>query len=172
MLTADRLRFLFDYDPDTGRFTRRITVGGQRAGTSPAYVDDHGYIRFQVDGALYRAHRLAWLYVNGSFPKQDLDHRDGNRQNNRITNLRECCDSQNAQNAQSAARADNTHGYRGVSYQSQLGLWQARIMVNGKSKSCGLFATPEAAHAAYVEAKLRLHPFQSELRMKGRACAS
>ena len=160
-LTAERLRHLFIYDPETGRFTRRVGAGGELAGTSPAHIDDHGYNRFSVDGVLYRAHRLAWLYVYGAFPTRHLDHIDGDRAANRIANLRECDDALNSQNASALARSDNLSGHRGVTFHPKTGKWQARITVHGRTRSCGLFTTPEDARAAYFKAKAELHPFQS-----------
>ncbi len=163
-VTAERLMALYDYDSDTGIFTRKTNHGGEWSGTSPTYVTEDGYLRFSVGGILYRAHRLAWLYVHGRFPSGAIDHIDGDRLNNRIANLRECTLSENAQNAPRHARADSKHGFRGVSFQSQKGKWQARIMVNGRSKSCGLFNTPEEAHEAYLKAKQEHHPFQNQER--------
>lgn len=153
--TADRLRELFGYDPDTGVMRWRVStnsrvVVGQEAGC----VNGGGYIVVSVDGRLYRAHRLIWLYVYGRWPGTDIDHIDGDPQNNRLTNLREATVSQNQANAR--RRANNTSGFKGVNFHKRGRKWQARIRVNGKSLYLGFFDSREAAHAAYVAAAREL----------------
>ncbi len=103
-----------------------------------------------MDGQQYAAHRLAWLYVNGEMPETPLDHKNGQRDDNRISNLRLASQSQNIANAKISAR--NSSGFKGVSKIARNGLWMASIKVNGKSRNLGQFATPEAAHAAYMNA--------------------
>lgn len=99
-LTPERLRCLLSYDQGTGLFTWLIDRGngacaGQRAGT----VDrNSGYVLVQIDGRQYRAHRLAWLYVHGRWPRPLIDHIDRNRANNRISNLREATSAINNSN--------------------------------------------------------------------------
>ena len=90
-LTADRLRQLLDYEPATGVFTwkvnRSIVKAGQKAGVNPHGGD--GYPRIGVDGQQCLAHRLAWLHVHGRFPDDEIDHINGIRSDNRLSNLRE-----------------------------------------------------------------------------------
>lgn len=98
-----------------------------------------------------RMHRL----LMGSPQGLEIDHRDGNGLNNRRSNLRVATSSQNKQNQ--GIRADNTSGFKGVTWVKRDRKWQARIEVGGKRRFLGLFKTPEAAHAAYVAANAELH---------------
>lgn len=158
MLTQSRLKELLNYDPDTGIFTRRVSASnrvkiGDRAGS----VNGMGYRHIYVDGNLYLAHRLAWLYVYGGFPPSGIDHINAVKDDNRIVNLREATQSENNQNR--AKQSNNTSGFRGVSWHATAKKWHARIGVGNKLKHIGLFDTPEAAHAAYLAAKAELHKF-------------
>lgn len=142
-LTAKELRRLFLYDQKTGEFWRKSN--GRLTGSD----DGQGYVQIWVDGKLYRAHRLAWLYVHGIWAEQ-IDHRDGDKSNNRIKNLRDANFSKNSANAK--RRSDNKSGFKGVFYYKTRGNWKAEICVRGKKKCLGYFPTPEAAHRAYTKA--------------------
>lgn len=155
-MDLQRLRQVLRYDPDTGEFywnialSRRVKVG-ERAGTTG--VNGYRYIRF--DGYMILAHRLAWFYSYGVWPVEMIDHIDGNRENNRLTNLREATMSQNACNG--ALRSTNKSGYRGVSWEKRKQRWVARIVKHGKQHVLGLFKTPEDARDAYLKAAKELH---------------
>jgi hypothetical protein len=98
MLTAERLRELLDYDPETGRFIWRKdhpTAKHIKAGSVAGTKNGRGYWVIGVAGAKYVAHRLAWLYVTGEWPAHLVDHENGDRLDNRFANLREATDSQN-----------------------------------------------------------------------------
>ncbi len=155
-VTAAFVRELFHYDPETGVFTRLVTRQGlgARAGDIAGTRKPSGYLSIWICGANHMAHRLAWLYVHGKWPAHEIDHIDGNRANNAIANLRDVTRSVNHENLRSA-RSDSAHGFLGVS--PFFGKWKARITVNGKFQHLGTFSTPEEAHAAYLEAKRRLH---------------
>lgn len=142
-LTAARLREVLDYDAETGVFTWR---GSARLGWNGRVAgrNDHGYVRMSIDHAPYYAHRLAWLYVHGEWPPKDLDHRDRNRKNNAIANLRPCGMSENLANAKRAT--NNTSGHKGV-YRSRK-KWRAAIGVNGASVHIGQYNTIDEAIAA------------------------
>jgi len=164
-LTAERLRFLFHYDRETGTFTRRIKTTIRTAICEVAgYPAKRGSWDICIDYRRYKAHRLAWLYEFGTWPDGEIDHIDGNPHNNAIRNLRIATSTQNKQN-QHRARIDNKSGYLGVHLHclSKTGeeRWRARIQVDKKSVHLGLYETPEAAHAAYIAAKRALHEFCS-----------
>lgn len=154
-LTAERLRELLHYEPETGIFRGRVTSGGRLAGDVAGYCSHSGYVEIRVDRRPYYAHRLAWLYVYGIWPSGGIDHRNQIKHDNRIDNLREATGSQNGANT--GKRIDNTSGFKGVSWSKQSRRWQAHIRSHGRSKYLGLFDTPEEAHAAYVEAAHCLH---------------
>lgn len=159
MLTAERLRELLDYNPETGALTR-LTRPAQRSriGDVVGWTGAYGYTIVAVDGRDYLAHRLAWLHVHGRWPTADIDHINGDRADNRLENLREVTRGQNLQN-QRRARRDNRTGILGVSYRADRGSWRAHIGAGGRQHHLGTFATPQEAHDAYVTAKRRLHEF-------------
>ena len=82
-LTAERLREVLHYNPETGVFTRLKTEKNWRSGDIAGGFRA-GYIQIRVDGAKYSAHRLAWLYAYGVNPIDEIDHIDGNKSNNSI----------------------------------------------------------------------------------------
>lgn len=150
-LTADELRRVLSYCPKTGEFrwlaktgTANRVKAGQLAGSVSL-----GYVKIQVFGRRYFAHRLAWLYVMGAWPREDIDHKDGNRANNTWSNLREATDSQNMRNAKPilGTRA----GLKGVTYLPKKGLFNARITADGGRRiSLGCYKTADEAHSAYA----------------------
>lgn len=157
-LTAERLRELLHYDPETGLFTWLVHRQRNRAGTIAGSAHSMGYVEIGVSGSSYLAHRLAWLYVHGAWPVGDIDHINGNRSDNRISNLRDVTKVVNMQNRR-AATTNNISGLMGVSKSSaKLPRWFSRIQDNsGKMRYLGTFETPDLAHAAYVNAKREMH---------------
>jgi len=147
MLTQSRLHEVLRYDPETGEFWKR--VGTKHNKTNYRYV--------MVDTVTYSEHRLAWFYMYGKWPSHDIDHINGLKDDNRISNLRDVPTFINMQNER-AVRGNNKSGYMGVLYRKERNKWEAQIRVNGKSKRLGSFETPEEAHAAYLEAKRKFHP--------------
>lgn len=154
-ITTDRLRELVDYDQETGLFSWRFgRVGAKKGVICGSPHPKNRYIGICLDYKRYLAHRLAWMYVYGAWPSASLDHIDGNRANNRIDNLRLADHSINNENRHSA-RSDSTTGLVGVEVSRDRFI--ARIQVKGKRIGLGTFDTAEDAHAAYIEAKKRLH---------------
>jgi hypothetical protein len=154
--TAEHIRSLLDYDPETGDFTwkyrsgddSRITNWNRRwAGKRSYNMDRKGYLKIVLKPRQYKAHRLAWLYVYGEWPKGEIDHIDGNRANNAIANLRVATARQNQSNKTMKTAQS---GFRGVT--KHFNKWRAMIRVDGKTTHLGLFDTPEAASAAYKAA--------------------
>jgi HNH endonuclease len=150
-LTRARLRELLHYDKKTGEFRWLERVGNE---LRPGIVA--GSVHICVEGRNYSAHQLAWLYVTGRWGRPMIDHSDGNSTNNRWSNLRRATASQN--NANSRRSRQNTSGYKGVTlvpYSRRR--WQAVIYKNRRRIYLGTFATPQAAHAAYVAAARKVH---------------
>jgi len=161
ILTQERLHATIDYNPDTGIFTRKIrTAQCHRIGDRADFVVTggglKGYHRVALDSSRHLAHRLAWFYVYGIWPNEEIDHIDGNRANNRISNLRDVSSRVNLENM-IRPRIGNKSGFLGVLYHPETGKWRARIQVNKKSVHIGLYETPELAYAAYVLKKRELH---------------
>lgn len=151
------LKSRLQYDTETGLFTRIKGVPGNKGsvGNIAGAVGIQGYVEINFRGLKKKAHRLAWLYMTGEWPKHDIDHINGDRADNRWCNLREADDSMNAQN-QRKPNARNTSGYLGASKCGNR--WKAQIQADGKVRHIGLYATALEAHEAYVEAKRQLHP--------------
>jgi hypothetical protein len=156
-LDAARLRGLVSYDPDSGELRWLHKRGPCRAGDLAGHTHKSDRrVAVGIDGKLYRAHRLIWLYVFGEWPRNDIDHINGNPLDNRLCNLRDVSKLVNQQNHRRPGKR-NTSGYLGVSWHSAVGLWRACVRVEGRQKFLGVFLTPEEAYAAYLAAKRQLH---------------
>ena len=154
-LTAERLRELFSYDPQTGVFRRLVRTSNRITTNADAgCLNDEGYVKIRVDGKKMSAHRMAWLYVHGRHPDGEIDHINGVRHDNRISNLREIDRTGNNQNTHRVWLKNGN--FTNVS-RVPTG-WKARINVNKRGMSLGVYKTPEEAHAAYLAAKRKLHP--------------
>jgi hypothetical protein len=149
MLTAARLREVLNYDPETGVVTWLVRAANCiRIGDIAGCINPKGYHQVRIDRATYRTHRLAFLYMTGEWPPNETDHINGDKADNRWTNLRLATRSQNQANLRKMAT--NTSGYKGVRWHK--GKWEAKITVNGQQKYLGYFDCPATAHAVYAEA--------------------
>lgn len=156
-LTQARLLEVYTYEPTTGEFHRVASGGGRKAGSLAGSASRDGYNRIMVDGYLYLAHRLAWIAVTGEWPADEIDHINGVRSDNRLSNLRDVPHQVNSQNKRRANSNGQTR-LLGVSQDKRRkACWGARIKLNGQLIHLGNFASPELAHAAYSEAKRQLH---------------
>jgi hypothetical protein len=169
MITQDELKAFVEYKKETGEFiwkTRTVDMfesdyfcrrwNTRYAGNISGCLNSQGYWIMTINGNKYRRSRLAWLYVYGKFPELVIDHIDGNRSNDSITNLRDVSERVNHQNV-IAPRIDSKSGYRGVSWSSAANKWQAGIRINGTRLYLGLFDSPESAGEAYISAKKKYH---------------
>jgi len=158
MLTQERLKELLYYHPNTGLFTRidlssnsvRTDLVGRLAGGPTS----DGYKRINVDGRRYRAHRLVWLYMTGNWPKEEIDHKNRIRDDNRWDNIRESTSTINSQNRGGTNKWSEC-GLLGVTKHGDR--FRAKIGVNRDSIHIGVYDTPEEAHQAYIEKKRELH---------------
>lgn len=150
-LSWERLTEILDYDVNTGIFTNKISgirrVKGSIAGH---LINSTGYVTIKIDSHAYRAHRLAWLYCFKEWPEGFIDHIDGNKSNNCIDNLREASNRENKQNGK--IQANNTSGYKGVSFEKCSGKYKAYIRVEGRLKNLGRYNTAEEASIMYKQA--------------------
>lgn len=161
-LTAEQVRAVLDYNPYTGIFRWRyrpemanawnVKHTGQTAGSS----NPGGYVHIIVNNLGYKAHRLAWLYMTGTWPEIIIDHVDGNGLNNTWRNLRDANHIQNTANAKRLWR-HNTSGFRGVFWRAERKKWYAVIWHRYTQRYLGSFDTPEEASEAYVRAAIALH---------------
>jgi hypothetical protein len=167
-LTAAYVRSLLHYDPYTGviiwRERPRECFHDERiwkawntryAGTSERSPNRDGYIDIVINRRLFKAHRLAWLWMTGEWPKYLIDHINGDRSDNRFHNLREATHAENMWNLRKPST--NTSGIKGVSKFKRNGKWRARISANGTSRFLGYFDKRDDAIAAHAKAANELH---------------
>ena len=152
MVNVEELWRQFDYDKSSGLFTRRST--GKIASTNAG----DGYVGINLNYRCYRAHRMAWLYMTGDMPKGHIDHIDGDRTNNRWSNLRDVPISINNTNRRTAYR-NNKIGLLGVVEEVRSGktMFKACLRIAGKTFTIGRFRTAEEAHEHYVWYKRMFH---------------
>lgn len=149
------LRAKYAYDPDTGVVTRRVRLYRWPAGTEVGTLDDDGYLRWKRrDGHCPLTH-LIWVLYYGQFPILEIDHINGDRADNRISNLREVTRSQQMMNR--GTFANKRVPFKGVSIDKRYGTYRASIQANGRWRHLGTFKTPEEAHAAYAAASELYH---------------
>jgi hypothetical protein len=153
MVSVNELRCELDYYPETGVFLWACSGRGQfkRKGAKAGHLTDEGYIRVKVCGSEQYAHRLAWLYVYGELPKDQIDHINGNRSDNRIVNLREATRAQNNRNSVGHPTRRMHSQHKGVT-RTKSNKWKAQIRVCGKNLNLGQFTTEEQAAESYMRA--------------------
>jgi hypothetical protein len=156
-ITADQLRKHLQYCQYSGAFTWVTQVASRKVGTAAGYKNSTGYMVVGLFGCKYRLHRLAWLYVHGHWPTGTIDHIDGNRLNNRISNLRDVPQSINMQNIVKPTSA-NTSGVLGVYWSARRKGFMASVTTAGTQKRRGPYRSIERASSAYLDMKRTLHP--------------
>lgn len=145
MVTQQRLKELFTYDPDTGLFTRLVSVNNRsRAGAIAGSKGANGYIVISVDSRRYYAHVLAWIYTYGEPPTNEIDHIDRDDTNNRISNLRDITHSENCKNR---VKPSNT-GHFGVWFNKKTGRYRA----TANNRYVGYFSSAQEASEAVTKA--------------------
>lgn len=156
MLDQERLKSLLLYDPLTGVFTWRRR---EENGWNPKFnLQEAGrvmdrripYRQIVIDHKTHYAHRLAWLYMTGEWPKEYVDHKNRDGLDNSWDNLREATNAQNQFN--SKVPSTNTTGFKGIRFIKKSNRYRAEIRFGSGKKSLGLFDTPEEAHNAYCAA--------------------
>lgn len=155
-LTQQRLKELLHYCPHIGIFwwneredDRAFNVN--HAGNIAGHLSDKRYARISIGGKHYKAHRLAWFYMTGEWPKDQIDHRNGWKLDNAFDNLREATNSQNAANRPRS----RPHLPKGVSAKGNR--WRARITYGKRKHDLGTFDTPDEAHEAYAKRAREVH---------------
>lgn len=163
-LTADFVRSALDYDPLTGEFRWKHRHemppkwNTKWAGKCAGFTSSEGYLHITLtlphDRSAYSAGRLAWLITHGTWPPHQIDHINGVRSDNRLTNLRLADNGENNRNR--GAQSNNICGHRGISRYS-FGRWRARIAYNGKQYELGVFSSLEEAITARKKAEAEVH---------------
>lgn len=147
MVTQLELKEQLNYDPDTGIFIWKVAKQNIKIGNIAGVFDKfNGYIRIGINGKYYLAHRLAWLYMYNTWPKNHIDHINGIRNDNRIENLRDVTRRENQQN-QNKHRKGHLIG---THYKKTHNKWLACISVNKKLIHLGYYNTQLEAHEAYL----------------------
>lgn len=167
ILTQEILKTLLDYSPDTGFFTwkerslelfrssqfQKIFNSRHARKEAGCFDSGRGYWLIRINKKLYQAHRLAWLYMAGEWPTDQIDHIDGNPLNNKWENLRTVSQQENSRN--SKLSATSTSGVTGVSWDTRRGNWRAHITVDAKQKYLGAFDKKEDAIIARQDADIK-----------------
>lgn len=151
-LTREEVIKRLSYNPETGVFSWRDKKYSKKGFNITGGKSRRGYERIGIKGVKYYSHRLAWLYVYGYWPENDIDHIDRDKGNNRINNLREV--SRSCNNKNSGNMKNNKSGIKGVCFSRSHKKWQTEITVNGNAKHLGFFEKKiDAAHARFAAEK-------------------
>lgn len=153
-ITQEYLKEIFDYK-DGNLFWKKRTGPRSKINEIAGHLRKNGYVQVILHRKIYVAHRLIWLWIHGEWPKNEVDHIDGNKSNNKIENLRDVTKSQNQQNRLKTRQ--NTSGYKGVFFHARSNKWIAKITLNKKQNYLGYFSSPLDAHNAYCEAAKKFH---------------
>jgi len=156
LLTQEYLKQILSYNPDTGIWVWQKSLAlqikiGQQAGT----ILKSGYRHIRINYKHYKAYRLAWLYMTGEWPKEQIDHINGIKDDNRWCNLREATTQQNGWNSKKPK--NNTSGYKGISWNKKSKKWTVFIQVNKKNKYLGGYETKKEAIQIRKEATAKYH---------------
>lgn len=157
-ITAERLRAILHYDPETGVWTWSVRPHGRshiRPGDRAGGPNNWGYWRIKIGQKAYQAHRLAWLYMTGDWPPRDVDHADLDKANCRWANLRLATPSQNHANVEPSIA--NTSGIKGVSYNKRHKKWRVFCCKDGVNEYVGAFSSKEEAATAYAKRAREMH---------------
>ena len=150
---------LLNYDSETGIITwkvsrnKRIKIGSE-AGTLHHTGYRHIGISINDKSKSLQAHRIAYFIYHGKLPNL-IDHVNGIREDNHISNIRSCTSQQNTFNT--GKRIHNTSGFKGVSWYKQTGKWKADIRHNGKKIHLGYYTCPKEASKAYEAKAKEIH---------------
>ncbi len=152
MLTQKKVRKLFHYNADTGVITWKVNTSSRvMAGKAAGCISNHGYLRVSIGGKRYLNHRIIWLLHFGYLPEGQIDHINRNRIDNRICNMREVSALCNTRN--SGIGINNTSGVVGVHWRKDISKWEAKVTVNYRGKSLGVFSVLSEAVAHRLAAE-------------------
>lgn len=153
-VSADDLRAELSYDPETGALMWKEWKRGRKLSLVAGYIAPNGYGMLKFGPKYFSSHRVIWCMVHGKWPAALIDHKNGVKHDNRLSNLREATFAINSQNYQRASPR-NKLGVMGVYKQGNR--FRAQITVDNRTRRIGLFSTAEMAYQAYVQAKRKYH---------------
>lgn len=153
-MTQDELKSLLNYDPETGVFTWVKSSGRAKSGDVAGRIS-HGYRRIPVNGKCHMAHRLAWLIMVGEEPEHEIDHANGDKLDNRFSNLRAATRKQNATNR--GAMKNSKTGIKNVCYIAWRKKYKVQMKIGDKVKHIGYFDCLELAALVASEHRAKLH---------------
>ncbi len=153
MLTQDHLKEVLHYDEITGLFTWKTRKQGVTLGARAGWVDTDGYPRIMIDRRRYMSHTLAFLYMEGAFPKNEVDHLNHNRSDNSWVNLRKVTRVENSRNL--SLNKNNTSGHTGVYWDKSSLKYKSQIKLNGDYKHLGSYPKIKDAIQARKEAEIK-----------------
>jgi len=166
MLTQDRLKELFNYDPLTGVVTRKVkTSNSTKIGEVVGSLSAVGYLHAKVDSKSYRLHRLAYFYMTGNWPNI-IDHINGVKNDNRWANLRSCTQQQNTFNQKISS--NNTSGFKGVSWVSKSKKWYVTVAGHKPNAHVGSFDSLEEAASVAKRVQAEVHGVYACIRQENR----
>lgn len=148
MITQNELKEILQYNENTGVFTWKQSPAKHiKIGDIAGSLDANGYTYIRINKKLYKAHRLSWLYVYGEWPKNQIDHINGVKNDNRVINLRDVTNRENHQN-----KKEHREGKLvGCNFHKKTQKWRAQIQINGRLKHLGYYNTELEAHEAYLK---------------------
>lgn len=153
-MSIDNIKEYLDYNSSTGSFLWKKRYGSSRVKIgSVAGAIVKGYVMITFCGNRYYAHRLAWFLHYGSWPKNDIDHINGIKNDNRIENLRDVSTSDNCINR----KCHRDGKLPGCTFDISRGKWYSKIRINGKRIHIGYFSTAEEASSAYLSFKEKMN---------------
>jgi hypothetical protein len=153
--STEDVRRLFDYDPETGLFSRRCRSSHAFPGDPVGCLRPDGYLKASVRGKTFLLHRLAIQHATGEWPTKHVDHINGVKTDNRLSNLRVVDQQLNNENYRRPRPSKRGGLPLGVTKSNSR--WAAYITVSGKNLYLGTYDTPEQAHEVYVRKKRQVH---------------
>jgi hypothetical protein len=160
-ITPQYLKQRLRYEPETGNLIwlhsdeKGANWNSRCAGKVAGTINDRGYRKISINGKDMAAHRIAFAIYYGLLPENEIDHINGDKDDNRIENLRAVTRIQNASNRRKNDK--NKSGYKGVYYEERTGMFRAQINFGKEKKHLGRYLTAIEAYAAYCNASLKFH---------------
>jgi HNH endonuclease len=147
-INLDELKKLINYNPETGKFIWLVNNRRAKIGNLAGSYNAGGYLVIKLYSKHYQASNIAWFYMTGEWPENEIDHKNNITDDNRFINLRKATHNQNCKNRK--LNINNTTGFKGVSKRNKR--FRSKICVNGVQINLGTFDTLDEAHSAYVKA--------------------